>query len=65
MSEKTRYYSVNGKGKYLISEKSIPDKNGMIKAIDIHLKKQTLIKKSLLRPWENPVGATLLRGGRY
>ena len=50
-----RYYSLNGKGKYYISK---PDKNGMVNAIDATRKdsEPITIKKSLLRPWVNPVG---------
>lgn len=62
---KTRYYSVNGKGKYIVSEKSIPNKDGMINAINLHTSKQELVKKSLLRPWENPTGVTVLRNRLY
>ena len=67
MSEKlkVRYYSINGKRKYVISEKSIPDKDGMINAINFHTSKKELVKKSLLRSWKNTIGVTVLRGGRY
>ncbi|WP_262906510.1 hypothetical protein [Tenacibaculum finnmarkense] len=40
--DKPKYYSINGKGKYLTSEKYEPDANGMIKAVDLHLKKTNL-----------------------
>lgn len=65
MSEKDRYYSVNGFGKYIVPENAIPDKNGMIKVVDMNLKKIVLVKKSELKPWNPPSRVTLLRGGRY
>jgi hypothetical protein len=60
--KKSRYYSINGKGKYMSSIDYIPDSNGMIKAYDTHKNKTIMAKRSSLIPWVNPVGVNVLRG---
>lgn len=59
-----RYYSINGEGKYSISDKEKPDKNGMVNALDFHAKKMILVQKNLLQKWKSPVGSTQLRNPR-
>lgn len=58
---KKQYYSLNGKGKYFISE---PDENGMVTAIDYRTKEVIKVKKSDLTYWKNPVGVIQLRNSR-
>lgn len=52
-----QYYSLNGKGKYFISE---PDENGMVTAIDSATKKIITVKKSDLTLWKSSFGVTQL-----
>ena len=60
MEKKNRYYSVNGKGKYLASE---ADENGMCKCLSMHGKKREWsdIHKSKLQPWKKPTRVTYLK----
>lgn len=58
---KSGYYSVNEKGKYIYSEKTKQDENGIVKVINSHTSKSELVKFSELRPWSNPSKVTVIR----